>query len=123
MRGSNDTPLSVKIFPPREFSSFSVRVCDREYICSEKHLYLVEHAFRDDKNCNLGPRSASLYTIGFPGGSPVIDPYINSGQAHGEVFSPSSRIIIFDDLVTPTGLCFSVPVGIPVPPSLKNVSG
>lgn len=35
------------------------------YTFSKKHLYLVEHALRDHKGCNLGPRSVCLYTVDF----------------------------------------------------------
>ena len=93
VRTSSDTPATVKIFPPREFlpisSLWSSRLSENKTF-STKHLYLVEHALRDDKGCNIGPRSVYLYTLAFQEAQPLppnlIDPYIGAGQAHGEVF-------------------------------------
>lgn len=49
------------------------------------------------------------------------DPYHGPGQAHGE--ATVELFIFLDSVLTklPSGLCFSVPVGVAPPPSLKNV--
>jgi uracil-DNA glycosylase len=48
------------------------------------------------------------------------DPYHGPGQAHGDE-AVTSSIAFLIDLVSSLGLSFSVPPGVAIPPSLRNV--
>lgn len=50
-----------------------------------------------------------------------VDPYHGRGQAHGKLASAIFKRPQLTSLLL-QGLCFSVPTGVPVPPSLRNVS-